>query len=414
VSDDDRTKDELIPELDTLRRRIADLECSAIEHQRTEHALQKEAYASEAALRKSDATAHALLESASESILLVNAAGRIILVNAAGERMFGYTRNELVGAELEVLLPERARAGHLDHRKRYFAGPRVRPMGIGLDLKARRRDGSEFPVEISLSYVESDEGTVAMAFITDITQRKRVEAELQRQREIVFHSEKLAALGRLAAGVVHEMNNPLGIISSRIEVMLLEAKDQQLPESLLADLRVLHRNTERVAKIARSLRSFARQAPGEHASVDLNAIVDDALILMEKPLAMNGIEVATVLDRTLPPILGDGNALHQVLLNLLTNAREAMVGRGQIRIETGRAEEPGHVRLVVTDTGPGIAPEDLPNIFDPFFTTKTDGTGLGLALSYGIIQDHHGTVDVQSDPGRGTTFIVTFPLPRAS
>ena len=145
--------------------------------------------------------------------------------------------------------------------------------------------------------------------------------------------------------------------------------------------------------------------------MNLNAVVEETLLLMEKPLGTDGIRVSTSLDRTLPSILGDGSALHQVLLNLLTNAREAMAGRGEIRVDTSQSAPPGQVRLVVTDTGPGISPRDLPNIFDPFFTTKPDGTGLGLSLSYGIVQDHQGTVDVQSEPERGTTFILSFPVP---
>src|SRR4029453_14699886 len=158
------------------------------------------------------------------------ATGRITLVNAAAERMFDYPRAELLGQSLEILLPERIRQGHVGQRAGYFAEPRVRPMGIGLDLAGRRRDGTEFPVEISLSHVVSAEaGGVAIAFITDITERKRVEAQLQRQREILYQNEKLAALGTMAAGIAHEMNNPLGIITTRIEVMLLDAEQQALP-----------------------------------------------------------------------------------------------------------------------------------------------------------------------------------------
>jgi PAS domain S-box-containing protein len=327
--------------------------------------------------------------------------------------MFGYARDELVGAHLEKLLPERVRQDHRGYRARYFAEPRVRPMGIGLDLSALRRDGTEFPVEISLSHVESEQGGVAVAFVTDITERKRLEAEFQRQRNAVFQSEKLAALGRLVAGVAHEMNNPLGIVSSRLEVMQLEAEELGFPASVIDDLKVLHRNTLRAALIARSLRSFARHSPVQHVPVDVNAVVDETLLLMEKALTTGGIQVTASLDRTLPSMVGDGNALHQVLLNLLSNAREAMDGRGRIRIETSRSELPGHLRLVVADTGPGIPAEHLPKIFDPFFTTKPDGTGLGLSISYGIIQEHQGTVDVQSAPGQGTTFVLTFPLPSA-
>jgi PAS domain S-box-containing protein len=371
--------------------------------------LRQNARLSEAALRRSEDMARAVIESASEGIVLIDPAGRIVLVNAAAERMFDYARAELLGQSLEVLLPERARGSHVGHRARYFAEPRVRPMGIGLDLAGRRRDGSEFPVEISLSHVVAPEGGVAIAFITDITERKRIEAELQRQREVLYQSEKLAALGTMAAGIAHEINNPLGIITARIEVMLLDAEQQALPGQVLDDLQVLHRASQRVARIAASLRSFARHSPSDRLPLDLNAVVDESVQLLRKPLAAGNVEIVTRLDRTLPPIRGDVSALHQILMNLLTNAREAMPGGGQIRLQTERAEREGWIRLVVSDTGSGIRAEDISKIFDPFFTTKRTGTGLGLSVSYGIIQEHGGTVDVQSRSGEGTSFILGFP-----
>ncbi len=399
----------LAAEIARLRRRMAALETAAADHQRAEQQLVQDAQTSEAALRLSEATAHAVLESASEGIVLIDPAGRITLVNAAVERMFGYTRRELLGRPLEILLPERARGTHTAHRTEYCAEPRARPMGIGLDLYGRRRDGAEFPVEISLSHVESTDGGVAMAFITDITERKRVEAQLERQREVLHQNEKLAALGTMAAGIAHEMNNPLGIITTRIEVMLLDAEQQQLPAQVLEDLQVLHRASQRVARIAASLRSFARHTPGDRVPLDLNAVVDESLQLVQKPLAADNIQIVASLDRALPPILGDATTLHQVLMNLLTNAREAMTAGGQIRIETSPADRPGWIRLVVTDTGAGIPAEEISKIFDPFFTTKRTGTGLGLSVTYGIIQEYGGTVDVQSRPGAGTTFILSFP-----
>ena len=353
----------------------------------------------------------ALLESASDGILLVDGTGRIILVNAAATRMFGYSRTELMGQPLEILLPERIRGAHIAHRAGYFAAPRVRPMGIGLDLSGRRKDGSEFLLEISLSHVGSDDGMVAMAFVTDITVRKRGEAESRRQREALHQTEKMAALGTLVAGIAHEMNNPLGIMTARIEVMLLEAEEQHLPTQVIEDLQVLSRAAQRVARIASSLRSFSRPSHDELRPVDLNALVDETLQLMQKPLEVDAIRVVTNLDRALPPMLGDATALQQVLLNLLTNAREAIVREGEIQIESAlSAERAGWLRLAVTDTGPGISPEHLVKIFDPFYTTKRTGTGLGLSVSYGIIQSHKGTVDVQSTPGVGTTFVLLFPV----
>jgi PAS domain S-box-containing protein len=401
-------------EIARLRHRVAELEAAALGHERAEAQLERDARTSQAALRKSEATARAVLESASEGIILIDRTGRMTLVNAAAERMFGYADTELQGQPLEILLPERFRRDHVVHRTGYFAEPRVRPMGIGLDLSGRRKDGSEFPLEISLSHVETPDGGIAMAFITDITERKRVEEQLEHQREVLYQNEKLTALGTMAAGIAHEMNNPLGIITTRIEVMLLDAEQQALPAQVLEDLQVLHRASQRVARIAASLRSFARHTPGDRVPLDLNAVVEESLQLMRKPLAADDVQVVASLHPALAPILGDASTLHQVLMNLLTNAREAMPGGGQIRIDTAPAERPGWIRLRVADTGSGIPAEEVSKIFDPFFTTKRTGTGLGLSVTYGIIQEHGGTVDVQSRPGAGTTFILSFPTTSAS
>jgi two-component system, cell cycle sensor histidine kinase and response regulator CckA len=522
------------------------------------------------------AGARSILDSAPLAIMAADRSGRILWTNGHLDAMFGYARGTVQGQSLEVLVPDRLRAVHAGHRAGFFGDPRVRPMGLGLDLTGRRRDGQEFPVEISLSYLGAGADLIALAFITDITQRKeaerrlqcefavtsvftesapideipgrlvravcesldwtvgefwrvegdalrrratwhqpawdaslldratpeagipsgtglvgraaaaaealwadnlaedllagrgesaarlglraacavpirteqavtgvialldrdrraadatllamltdvgrrigqhldlrRAERELARQRDALYQSEKLAALGQLVAGVAHEMNNPLGIMSSRIELILSDAEGQALPPQLVEDLRVLHRNTLRVARVAQALRSFARQAPGEQRPISLNRVVEETLLLAGRPMSAENIQIETALDPELPLVMGDPNALQQVLLNLLTNAREAMPGGGRIRIETGPApERHGRLRLGVTDTGHGIAPADLPHVFEPFYTTKSAGTGLGLAVSYGIVQDHRGTIEAESSPGRGTTFALTFP-----
>jgi signal transduction histidine kinase len=248
-----------------------------------------------------------------------------------------------------------------------------------------------------------------MALVTDITERKRAETELQRQREILYQTEKLAALGGLAASIAHEVNSPLAIMSSRLEVMLMEAEDQPPSPELLEDIKMLHRTAQRVIRVSQALRAFGRHSPREHGPVDLNHVAGEVLLLVEKSMSTEGIRVATRLDPDLPRVRGDADQLQQVLLNLLTNAREAMPKGGEVRLETGAISEPRQVRLIVADAGVGIAPEELSKIFDLFYTTKQRGTGLGLSVSYGIIGEHRGTIDVQSDPGRGTTFVITLP-----
>jgi hypothetical protein len=357
----------------------------------------------EEALRRSEATSRAFLESASESIVITNATGAIVRVNDKAEKMFGYERAELIGQPVETLIPRRAREAHVVHRAGYMAAPRVRSMGRGLDLAGVKKDGTEFPVEVSLSFVETDDGIRAIAFVTDISERLAFQRAARQ-------ADKLAALGTLSAGIAHEINNPIGIITSRVEVMLLEAEGEELPAEMRKDLDVILRHARRVASITQGLLSFARQSSGVRAPVNLNRVVEEILQLVRKDMDRARVQVTLRRDEALPEMVADANAIGQVLLNLLTNARRAMPDGGEITIETGYDPEARSVRLVVQDTGTGIAPEILLKIFDPFFTTKSDGTGLGLSVSHGIIHDHHGSIDVESEVGKGTTFTVTLPV----
>jgi PAS domain S-box-containing protein len=354
------------------------------------------------ALRVSEATALAFIASAAEGILIIDEAGRVIVANSQIEKMFGYEQRELIGRPMEILLPAQLHERHRTHRAEYAAAPRVRPMGRGLDLAGRRRDGSEFPLEISLSYVRTPHGVRVMAFVTDITER------LARERN-VRRSDKLALLGTLSAGIAHELNNPLGIIKSRIELMLLEAEEDALPSTVREDLGVIHHHVERVIRLVHGLLSYARPSERERHPMDLNRVVDETMLLAQKQLGKEGVRITTTLDRSLPFIVGEQNALEQVLLNLVANAQQAIDGAGEIRIVTRASTRPGWVELVVTDTGPGIPAEYLSRIFDPYFTTKATGTGLGLSIISRIVDEHGGTITVHSIPGEGAEFVLGFP-----
>jgi PAS domain S-box-containing protein len=379
-----------------------------------------------AALRASEAKFRGLLDAAPDGIIIADRDGRIVLANRQAQMLFGFAVEELLGQPVELLLPEGDRVTHRRHRAAYHQAPRTRPMGAGMELSARRKDGTEFPVEISLSPLETEDGLLVIAAVRDITERKRTEAHVQALKEeaerrrveveraaleqAARRAEKLAAIGTLAAGLAHELNNPIGIMSSRIELMLLEGK-AGLPVELREDLEVLHRQAQRVARITQGLLTFARHSSGERAPVDLNHVVRETLLLAERQIAKEGVRVTAELAPDLPAVLGDVDTLQQVVLNLVTNARDALTeAGGDIRIETRRREGRADlVELVVADTGPGIAPEDVARIFDPFFTTKLSGTGLGLSITHGIVREHGGTIDVQSAPGKGARFVLAFP-----
>ncbi len=232
---------------------------------------------------------------------------------------------------------------------------------------------------------------------------------MQAAQKKLVQSEKLAAIGTLVAGIAHEINNPVGIIANRAECMMMEAKEKGIEGECADDLKVINSHAGRIADITRSLLAFARQAPVDMAPVDINSVVEDTLFLVEKQFAKEGITVARELSDKSPKVRGNENRLQHVLLNILNNARDAMPEGGTVTVSTENSDNV--VEVIVKDSGQGMPEEVLDNIFDPFFTTKDvgKGTGLGLAVSYGMVQDMGGVIDADSEPGRGTRFVITLP-----
>jgi two-component system NtrC family sensor kinase len=228
------------------------------------------------------------------------------------------------------------------------------------------------------------------------------------QKKLV-QSEKLAAIGTLVAGIAHEINNPVGIIAARADCMMMEAKDKGIGEQCTDDLMVINKHAGRIADITRALLTFARQAPVEMVPLDINGVVSDTLFLVGKQFEKEGLTIKLDLADEGGMVLGNDNRLQHVLLNLLNNARDAMPDGGLITIST--SAEDNVVQMSVGDSGEGMPDETLDQIFDPFFTTKDigKGTGLGLAVSYGMIQDMGGVIEADSMPGEGTVFTITMP-----
>jgi two-component system, cell cycle sensor histidine kinase and response regulator CckA len=364
-------------------------------------------------IQKSEQMVLALLDSATQAILAIDRSGAIVLANRRTEEMFGYSREELLGARIEILLPESKRSAHRGEREDYFARPRIRPMGIGMDLAGRRKDGNEFPVEVSLSYLDLPEGVFAMAFVSDISQRKQLEDQL-------MHAQKMEAVGRMAGGVAHDFNNMLTVISGYNRMIL----DELSPlDPLRGYAEEVLKAADRAGALTNQLLAFSRRQIMKPRVMNVNSVIEQTEKMLRR-LIGEDIELKYALAMDAGNIRADPGHVEQAIMNLAVNARDAMPLGGRLTLETANVHldetytrthmgvTPGDfVMVAVSDTGHGMDAETKRHIFEPFFTTKEKGkgTGLGLATVYGMIKQAGGDIWVYSEPHRGTTFKLYFP-----
>ncbi|HZX76814.1 PAS domain S-box protein [Lysobacter sp.] len=353
----------------------------------------------------------ALLEAAPSAILLVDEAGRISLMNAEAERMFGYAREELLGRDLERLLPGSLREVHARHRRDYTLNPRKRIMGDGLELRGLRQDGTEFPIEVGLNPVQFGAENFILAAVTDTSERKRKDAELTLRREEVAHLSRVTMLGELSGSLAHELNQPLAAILSNAQAaqrMLLRNPDDLTEiREILSDI---VDNDRRAGDVIRRLRNLLRKDTQSMAAVDVNETIRECLRLLRHDLRNRGIVVALDLAPGLPVVEGDQVQLQQVLLNLVFNASDAMAQLESRRLTFRTLPLDGHVRITVADEGPGIPAGMLEQVFQPFQTTKPNGLGLGLAICRTIIESHRGKLWVENGlDGHGARFHIELP-----
>jgi PAS domain S-box-containing protein len=374
-----------------------------------------------------------LLEAAPDAIVGVNREGQIVLANAETERTFGYRLDELVGQPIEILVPEVARRMHTGHRDEYLADPRRRPMGAGRQLTARRKDGTEFPADISLSSLETEDGLLVAAAVRDVTDRLEVQAERERLKTLaererlesrLQQAQRLESLGQLAGGVAHDFNNLLAVIvnyaafvSDEIEIAAVADPDRW--HAVARDMQQIQRATERGIALTHQLLAFARREVVRPRVLSVNAVVSDVKELLMRSIGEH-VQLVTVLAPSLWPVKADPGQMEQILVNLAVNARDAMPGGGTLTIDTDNVALGGdsglpsgrYVRIRVEDTGTGMPPDVIARAFEPFFTTKPkgEGTGLGLATVYGIVKQAGGDVQVISQTGTGTTFTLLLPV----
>ena len=369
-----------------------------------------------------------LLDATTMAIVGVGSTGRIIMTNRQADRLFGYAADELTGRPIEILVPDAVRGSHVAYRDRYLHDPRTRPMGHGLKLSARRRDGSEFPAEISLAALDTGDGVLIAATVHDITDRIAAEQERDRMQAELDRSRRLESIGRLAAGIAHDFNNTLGIMLGQVDLLTEDVAEAPFPgaedtrAALTAGLTRIREAGQRAAQLTQGLLAFGQRQAVQAEPVALDQVATDAARMLTHTLGGH-IQLETRLTVPDAKVLADRGKLEQVVINLAINARDAMPEGGTLTITTRTVDleppageaggrPPGrYLCLEVTDTGTGIPPEIAERVFEPFFTTKAEGqgTGLGLATVHGTIQQAGGTVALHSRPGEGTTVTILLP-----
>ncbi|MCR4288756.1 MAG: PAS domain S-box protein [Candidatus Scalindua sp.] len=361
----------------------------------------------EKSLRESEEKFRKISDTANDAIIMLDNDGKISYWNKSADKIFGYSRDETVGKKIsKLIIPEKFREKHLEGFERFKETGVGNLIGKAVEVVAIRRDGSEIPIELSLSSVKIKNKWNAIGIVRDIIERKQMEKEF-------MESHKMASIKRLTSGLFHEILNPLNIISSHVQLLLMDVDNGSMAEK---DLNSIREEIYRIEKLTKDLMVFTEEEEFVTDEVRINSLLEKITSSVGSGMKSRRIKLIKRFKEGLQKITINGDKLRQVFLSLIENAYDAMPEGGTIAISTESLILRGRpfVRIEFIDSGCGIETESIHKIFEPFYSTKKKviGVGFGLCESYGIIKNHGGSLGVESELGRGTTFIIDLPVER--
>lgn len=357
----------------------------------------------------------AIEDSSLDAIITIAEHAQIRSFNPAAERLFGYLEHEVKGRNVKLLMPPPYRDEHDGYMRRYLATGEKRIIGIGRIVTGRRRDESTFPMELSVGETSVDGHPIFVGFIRDLSEIAREHRRVAELQNELFHVSRLGEMGQMAAGLAHEVNQPLAAVMNFAEagkqIIGFAENLQDAGEALSGILEKIEKQAARAAEIIRRLQAFIEKRNIARSYEDINVLIEESLALALVGTRRRDVRVELALAPKLPRVFVDGVQIQQVLVNLMRNALDAMENQPhrEILVATG-LEEPGFVSITVADNGPGIDPSIAGRLFEAFVTTKRAGMGVGLAISRQIVEAHRGRLWCETEPGKGARFRFTIPL----
>ncbi|WP_298727246.1 PAS domain S-box protein [uncultured Ferrovibrio sp.] len=354
----------------------------------------------------------AVIDNAHDAIVAIDSKGSIETFNKAAVRIFGYQPEEVIGQNVKLLMPEPYRDAHDKYIHNYVTTGVAKIIGTGREVQAVRKDGTVFPIDLSVGEMAIGDRRGFIGVIRDITERHVAERRVQELTTELVHVSRLNAMGQFSSSLAHELNQPLTAIMNYTEAarQLLANAKIEVPPRVLEFIEKASGQADRAGQIIRRLRSFVEKGAVERAPEHLNKVVEEASMLATVGSRVDGIKVTLDLPADLPPVYIDKIQIQQVVVNLVRNAIEVLrrAERRELVIKVTKHDN-GDQEVTISDTGPGIPPEIADQLFKPFVTTKKDGMGIGLSISRSIIDGHGGRIWVENNPGGGATFRFILP-----